>query len=628
LCGFTGFAHDDPRGVVDAQELTRMTRTLVHRGPDDEGFHSAHGVGLGFRRLSIIDPAHGHQPLVLPDQSFALVGNGEIYNYSELAEELRRDGCRLATGSDMEVVLHLFAKEGSACFERLEGMFALAIVDFSNRLSPRVTLARDRMGIKPLYWARHKARLWFASEPKALLASGQFSRSVRGAAMVEYLMRGFVGGSESAWDGIERLEPGTSLEWVSGQVPVLRTWWTPPLTGPSPAPEDGEVLEYLDRAVSQRLVSDVPLGGFLSGGVDSAGVADAMGRAAGRPPELCTVSFREEEFDEAGLARISAERMGALHHVAVQEPDPSAVLDHLPWHFDEPHADPSNLPTWMVCRMAREHVTVALSGDGGDEVFGGYRRYIHELMEQRARRTLGPLASIAGLAGQLHPQFRNPPRWMRGKTFLTHMGMSSAHAAWDSATNMALPAALSLLHPGLGEALAKADPFAHWSAQHHSPDVADPLYRTQYADMRTTLAEQLLVKVDRASMAVGLEVRVPFLDHRMVERFAPMPIVHKIHGGVGKVALRAALNQRLDPRVIAGAKRGFDIPVSAWLRGPLAAPLREHLGGLPPAWFDLSKVKALQDDHLEGRADHGLLLWTLLVFEAWRRRHDCEEIAI
>jgi asparagine synthase (glutamine-hydrolysing) len=628
LCGFTGFVHDDPHREVDAGELTRMTRTLVHRGPDDEGFFRKHGVGLGFRRLSIIDPVHGHQPLVLPDGDFALVGNGEIYNYRELAAELKSDGCRFATGSDMEVVLHLFAKIGNACFERLEGMFALCIVDMRNPLLPRVTLARDRLGIKPLFWARHRDRLWFASEPKALLASDQFQRTLRGPALVEYLMRGFVGGSKSAWAGIERLEPGHFLEWSKGDAPQLKSWWTAPLNGPSPPAQEGEVLEYLDRAVSQRLVSDVPLGGFLSGGVDSAGVADAMWRTGGKPPELCTISFREGEFDEAELARISANRLGAQHHVAIQEPDPEAVVDHLPWYFDEPHADPSNLPTWMVCRTAREHVTVALSGDGGDEVFGGYRRYIHEVMEQRLRRGLGPLRVLAGCAGRLHPSLESPPAWLRGKTFLTHLGMSPARAAWDSAINASFPTALSLLNPHLGEELAQADPYTSWASHYNLPSASCPLYRTQFADMRTTLAEQLLVKVDRASMAVGLEVRVPFLDHRMVERFAPLPVEEKIKGGVGKLALRRALESRLDARVIAGVKRGFDIPVCAWLRGPLASQLTEHLAGLPADWFDLGRVQTLVKEHLDGHRDHGLVLWTLLVFEAWRRRHDCEEIAL
>lgn len=628
MCGFTGFAFDDPRWEVDSQQLARMTRTLAHRGPDDEGFFAASGVGLGFRRLSIIDPAHGHQPLVLPGGSWALVGNGEIYNHAELAEELRRDGCVFSSQSDMEVVLHLFARDGIACLPRLEGMFALAIVDLRDPLLPRVTLVRDRMGIKPLYWARNKARLWFASEPKALLASGEFPRAMRGDALLEYLMRGFVAGRKSAWAGIERLAPGYSLEWVSGREPMIRSWWTPPLGGPTKPAGEGEVLEFLDQAVAQRMMSDVPLGGFLSGGVDSAGVGDSMGRAAGQPPTLCTVSFAEKQYDESELARISAAKIGAIHHVAVQEPDPEVVLDHLPWHFDEPHADPSNLPTWMVCKMAREHVTVALSGDGGDEVFGGYRRYIHESWENRTRRSLGPLRPLARLMGAMHPVLDDPPAWLKGKTFLTHVGMSPAEASWDSTCNFSRAEVLSLLNPRLAKALAPEEPFCAWASLHNQPHTQEALYRTQYADMRTTLAEQLLVKVDRASMSVGLEVRVPFLDHRLVERFAPMPLDEKIKSGEGKVALRRALASRLDERVIAGPKRGFDIPVAAWLRGPLAEHLREHLRGLPADWFDLDRVQLIMEEHLEGRRDHGLLLWTLLVLEAWRRRHDCEEIVL
>lgn len=627
MCGFTGWVHDDPRREVDPVLLRRMTRTLVHRGPDGEGYFEQGGVALGFRRLAIVDLAAGDQPFVSACGRVALVGNGELYNHAGLREELLERGASFRSRSDMEVALQLYLHEGPGMLERLEGMFALAVVDLRTPGQPRTLLARDRLGLKPLYWARRDGALWFASEAKALLASGRFPRRLRGEALVHYLQRGHVGGRHSAWEDIHCLRPGHLIDVAVDEPVVPRAWWSPPDEAPGPRDRKDEVLEHLDRAVEARLMADVPLGGFLSGGVDSAGVADAMARGADGPPRLCTVSFEEEAFDEVELARLTASRLGATHEVAVQRPDPTAALEVLPWHFDEPHADPSDLATWLVSRTARESVTVALSGDGGDEVFGGYRRYLHEVWEARVRGALGPLRGLAGLAGALHPTVHGGPAFLRGKTFLQRVGADPARAAFDSAAVLTRAEVDALLHPSLRQELRGHDAFAAWAVHYAAPRTTCPLFRTQYADLQTTLPDQLLVKVDRASMAVGLEVRVPLLDHRLVERFLGLPLDRKVCGGVGKVALREALGTRLEPRVLSGRKRGFDIPLASWLRGPLRSALRDHLSSLPPRWFDAGAVERLEREHASGRRDHALTLWGLLVLEAWRRRHDCEELA-
>lgn len=607
--------------------LRRMTRSLVHRGPDGEGYFEERGAALGFRRLAIVDVDGGDQPFVSTCGRVALVGNGEIYNHQRLRDELRERGCSFRSGSDMEVALQLYLQEGAGMLGRLEGMFALALVDLRTPGQARTLLARDRLGMKPLYWARRDGALWFASEAKALLASGRFPRRLRGEALVHFLQRGHVGGRHAAWEGVHCLRPGHFIDVAVDEPVVPRAWWTPPMQAPGPRDRSEEVLEDLDRAVQARLMADVPLGGFLSGGVDSAGVADAMARVGGAPPRLCTVSFEDEAFDEVGLARITAERLQAQHEVAVQCPDPTVALEVLPWHFDEPHADPSNLATWLVSRTARQHVTVALSGDGGDEVFGGYRRYLHELWEARVRRALGPLRGLARVAGALHPRVHGGPAILRGKTFLQRVGADPVRAAFDSAAVLTRAEVDTLLHPSLQRELRGQDAFDSWAVHYAAPQTSCPLFRTQYADLMTTLPDQLLVKVDRASMATGLEVRAPLLDHRIVERYLGLPIHRKVHAGVGKVALREALGARLDPRVLGGAKRGFDVPLAAWLRGPLRPALREHLGSLPARWFDSGAVERLEQEHATGRRDHSLALWSLLVLEAWRRRHGCEELA-
>ncbi len=627
MCGLCGFALAEAGGVPDPELLVRMRDTLVHRGPDDGGSFVRGPFALGFRRLSIIDVAGGHQPIFNETGDVCCVMNGEIYNYRELREELRGRGHRFQTGSDAEVIVHLYEEVGEALAERLTGMYAFAVVDLRAG-ARRLLLGRDRLGIKPLYTVEGPRGLAFASEPKALLELGWSPRELRGAALLDYLVLGYTGGEHAAWQGMRRLPPGHVLSWSPGAPARLRRYWDLPTDALRPPARPDEVLELLDRVVAEHLMSEVPLGAFLSGGIDSTAVVTSMARALGAPPLVCSVGFRERSHDELETARATAARLGARHETEVLEADPRLALDVLPWFFDEPHADPSDVPTYLVSRMARAHVTVALSGDGGDETFAGYRRYVHDVAENRLRARIGALGRAAArAAGALYPRLDWAPRALRGRTFLTNVGDDPARAYFRSVSVLERGAAAALLAPELRAALREHDPFEAFRERYERPRVDDPLYRAQYADFHGYLPDQILAKADRASMAVSLEVRVPLLDHRFVERFAPLPAREKVRGGRGKHAFREALRGRVPDAVLDGEKRGFDTPLRTWIRGPLAGAVEEAVEGLPADWLDRAALRALFAAHRAGRRDHGRTLWGLLVLERWRRRHGVRGVA-
>ena len=630
MCGFTGIV--GPPGLLASAELSSllssMARTLDHRGPDDEMIELFDEGGLAFRRLSIIDLDGGRQPFVKEGGRLLTCTNGELYNFTELRRELQADGERFESRSDCEVVPGLWQRFGSALPERLVGMFAFCVID---RRGPatRVCLGRDRLGIKPLYWALVGGCLIFGSEPKALLASGRLERRLRPEALLDYLVQGYVGGEESAWAGVHRLPPGTTLEWTVGDAaPVLRRYWDLPLELREEAETADEVLEWVDRVVSDRLVADVPLGAFLSGGVDSNAVVDSMVRARGAGVEACSVGFTERSHDELPIAKAMASRLGLVHHTEVLTADPAKAGDRLPWLFDEPHADPSNLPTLLVSRMAREHVTVALSGDGGDETFAGYRRYVHDRAENQLRQAVGAGGrKLAAGLGAIYPKLDWAPRFLRGKTFLTNLGDDPARAYYRSVTQADRAASLALLAPDVAEHLNEYDPFHAFERHYLRPQTEDPLYRAQYADFHTYLPDQILTKVDRASMGVSLEVRVPLLDHRFVERFAPLRPERKIQAGRGKRAFREALRRRLPGDVLDGSKRGFGTPLAAWFRGPLAAAAESAIEELPSDWFNREALRTQWKEHRSGARDHGRLLWTLWTLHRWRACHSVSGLA-
>ena len=621
MCGICGLALDDPRSAPDEDVLGRMTDTLAHRGPDDRTLFVSGRFGLGFRRLSIIDPEGGRQPLFNEERDVVCVMNGEIYNFRELRAELEANGHAFRTGSDAEVLVHLYEEHGEELVDRLVGMYAFALLDLRAG-DGKLVLARDRLGIKPLFWARTERGLVFGSEPKALLEACWTARELRPEALLDYLVQGYVGGPRSAWTGIQRLAPSAVLTWEPGREPIVRRTWDLPSDGPREPAAAGEILHWLDRAVADRLISDVPLGAFLSGGVDSTAVVTSMRLASEEPPVVCSVGFHERSHDELELARRTAERLGAVHHTRVLAADPALATDVLPWFYDEPLADPSTVPTYLVSRTAREHVTVALSGDGGDETFAGYRRYVHDVAENRLRRSIGAAGrSLARAAGRVYPRLTWAPRFLRGRTFLSNVGDDPARAYWRSVTRMERGEALALLSGDLAGRLADHDPFDAFAEHYARPRLDDPLYRAQYADFHTYLPDQILAKVDRASMAVSLEVRVPILDHRLVGRFVHLPAHDKVRAGRGKHAFREALRARVPAEVLDGPKRGFDTPLARWIRGPLRAAAADAIENLPGDWFRTDRLRRLLDEHVGGGRDHGRLLWSLLVLEHWRRRH-------
>lgn len=637
MCGFTGIALSDPRAQVDLALLRRMTRTLEHRGPDDEGLHQMGGVGLGFRRLSIIDLSGGHQPILNETGDIAVVCNGEIYNFEELRAKLLSRGHTFRTGSDVETLVHLYEDVGADLARELVGMFAFCVLDTRIPGKPKILLGRDRLGIKPLYWAMTSAGLIFGSEPKALLASGLLPRNMRAEALLDYLVQGYVSGEDAAWEGMSRLPQAATLSWSPGTAPKIVSYWDLPLDALREPAGEEEILEWVDRVVRDHLVSDVPLGAFLSGGIDSSAVIDAMARARGAKGRAarsldgglvaCSVGFKEKEFDELTRARATAARLGATHHTQVLEPDPSIAVDVLPWFYDEPMADPSTVPTYLVSKMAREHVTVALSGDGGDEVFAGYRRYVFDVAENKTRALVGPAGRrTLAFVGRHYPKLDWAPRFLRAKHTLMNFGADPARAYWNSVTQIPLSEVHSVLAPELAAALRLHDPFHAFRTLYERPRIDDPLYRAQYADVHGFLPDQILVKSDRAAMATSLEVRPPFLDHRFVERFIHLPASEKVRSGRGKHAFREALRSRLPSDILDGRKMGFDTPLRAWLKGPLAKTVADAIETLPEKWFSRAVLRERLAEHKSGAFDRSALLWSLLVLEHWRRRHDVRDV--
>lgn len=630
MCGFAGIVLDDPRARVDEELLRRMARALEHRGPDDEQCWIDGSAGLAFRRLSIIDAAGGRQPLLSEDGSCALVANGEIYNHHELRARLSTLGHRFATGSDIETLLHGIEERGPSFVEEAVGMWASAFVD---RRGPaiRLYLSRDRLGLKPLYYARLPDGWAFASEPKALLVHPRVGRSVRAESLLEYFMQGWTGGPRSIWDGIRRLPPGHVAR-VEGARIELRRFWDAPRDGLREPASSEEILGAIDMVVADHLESDVPLGAFLSGGIDSNAVCDSMARARARGDGsarslreglvLCTVAFDDPRSDESALARRAAQRLAATHHVRTLAPDPAQLDGDLPWYFDEPLADNSTLPTLLVSRMAREHVTVALSGDGGDEVFAGYRRQVWDVREHQLRRILGrPGCALAGALGRAWPKADWLPRPLRAQSLLRDLGRDPAAAYYASTTQMSRAQALSLLKDEIAAELLRHDPLEAWREHYDRPRDVDPLHRAQYADLHTFLPDRILAKADRASMGASLEARPPLLDHRFVERFIHLPAKEKVRRGRGKHALREALRGRLPDEILDGAKRGFSIPAADWLRGPLAERTTRAIDDLSRDWIDGSRARGLQAAHQRGVVDATAQLWSLVVLDAWRKRH-------
>ena len=624
MCGITGIVYTDPTHPVDRDIVRRMTDRLTHRGPDADGYHFGDGVALGHRRLSIIDLSAGDQPIYNEDRSRAVVFNGEIYNFRELRSALASSGHQFRTASDTETIVHAWEQHGDDFVPQLRGMFALALWD---RRARRLLLARDRLGKKPLYYVHDRERLVFASELKALIADPTVKRAVDTRAIDDYLSFGAVPAPRTIYDGIAQVPPGHYLVWENGGV-RLTEYWDLPL-GPARDRGEDECLEelshLLDEAVRLRMISDVPLGAFLSGGVDSSAVVMSMARASTQRVVTTSVGFRESGFNEAPYARQVAESFHTDHQEIVVEASASEILPTLAWHLDEPFADSSALPTYYLSRAARQRVTVALSGDGGDEIFGGYAwRYGLNLFEHRVRRRL-PAWLRSGVLGPLStvwPKADRLPRALRWKFFLRNMSLSSEQAYFHDMSWFTPADKRRLLTGDFRSTLGGHDPFAAFAQQFDRARGLDHLTRITYVDLKTYLSNDILVKVDRMAMANSLEVRSPLLDHKLVEFAARLPARLKFRGTTSKYLLKRHLARTLPPSLVHRRKQGFTIPVGQWLRSELREIAHDLLlseRARRRGYFEVQAIRNLWDSHQAGRRDHAHRLWALMMLELWQR---------
>jgi asparagine synthase (glutamine-hydrolysing) len=635
MCGIVGiFDSREPRPVNRAL-LGRMNGALAHRGPDGEGLHVGPGIGLGQRRLAIIDLAGGRQPIYNEDGTIAVVFNGEIYNFQEVAAELRAKGHRFATQSDTEVIVHGWEEWGPACVEHLRGMFTIALWD-----GPRETLflARDRLGKKPLYTTLlPDGRLLFASELKALLLEPMVRRELDPTAVEDYFALGYVPDPKSIYRAVRKLPPAHRLVWRRGTPePAPEPYWDVSFASPRPVAEADAIarLEHeLAQSVRLRLISEVPLGAFLSGGVDSSSVVATMAGLKADPVDTCSIGFANRAYDESAYAETVARRYGTRHHVREVDIDDFELIDRLAHVYDEPFADSSAIPTYRVCQVARERVTVALSGDGGDEVFAGYARYRWAMGEARARRLVpGPLrAPLFGLAARLAPGARWLPRPLRLAPTLATLARDPVDAYVASIATLPRELRNGLLtHAFLAElqGYEASDLIRRTMA---AAPAEDDLARLQYVDLKTYLPGDILVKVDRASMAHSLEVRVPFLDHVLVEWAATLPADLKLRGREGKVLLKRAMEPKLPRELLYRRKMGFAVPLAAWFRGPLGDRIRAIVTGprlAETGVFEPRALARLLDEHQSGSADRSAALWSVMMFESFLRRvHDASPAA-
>ena len=629
MCGLAGLFRLHDKAPIDEALLHRMTTVLAHRGPDGAGFHREPGLGLGHRRLAIIDRAGGRQPIYNEDESVVIVYNGEIYNYKDLAQELETLGHRFRTATDTEVIVHAWEQWGEDCVARLRGMFAFALWD---RNAETLFLARDRLGIKPLFYSLlGEGSLVFASELKALLCHPGLRPTLDLTALDDYLAYGYVPDPKSIFQGVAKLEPGHSLLIRRGHaLGQSRCYWQPKFEKTDNLTEAQaceELLARLDEAVSLRLMSEVPLGAFLSGGVDSSAVVASMSRSAQQSVNTCSIGFDQAEHDETGYAQEVARRYDTNHHQRRVSAEAFDVIEKLTAIYDEPFADSSAIPTYRLSALAREKVTVALSGDGGDEVFAGYRRHRFQVKEEQVRDLL-PQAlrqPVFGTLGEVYPKLDWAPRPLRAKATLQNLGQDYAEGYFQSVSIFPKGLRETLRSPALTRALGGYRASDHLRRHLEAAPSERPLDRILYADLKTYLPGDILTKVDRASMAHGLEVRVPFLDHHLVEWAAGLPDHLRLQRGQGKYILKKAMEPRLPQSLLYRSKMGFSIPLRDWLRGPLKGVLEASLieGRLAESGlFDQAKIGKLLKSHGQGKADHGPALWALFRLGDFLDHHE------
>ena len=669
MCGITGFIHFSSVSTVDStlstlansstaeiadqKLLAQMNQAQFHRGPDEGGEYIDEHVALGHRRLSIIDLSSGQQPMISDDSDYVLIFNGEVYNFKETRVELEALGHRFHSHSDTEVILHAYMQWGEACVDKFQGMFTFALWHKSKQ---HLFIARDRLGIKPLFYAMIDGTLYFASELKSITLVPGLSKKIDVKAIEQYFALGYAAEPHTIYKEVAKLPPGHTLSLTVGDTaPTVKQYWDVSYAQQIDMAEEDYLIEMVDQfktAVDSHMNADVPLGAFLSGGVDSSAIVamvsqlssekandqlnsetvnsrldSASQSEANKPVTTCSIGFDVKDYNETDFARMVAKDYQTDHHEQIVASDDFELVDLLAGLYDEPYADSSAMPTYRVCQLAREKVTVCLSGDGADELLAGYRRYGLMMNEEKVRSIL-PYAirkPVFGALGKLYPKLDWAPQFLRAKTTFQSLAMDTAEGYFHGVSLLNNAQRKALFSDELYEELKGYTALEVFRDHQANFDGNDPLSLIQYLDIKTYLVGDILTKVDRASMAHSLEVRVPFLDHKFVEWSAKVPTALKIKNGCGKYILKKAMEPHLPHDVLYRKKMGFRVPLSDWFRGPLKQKLREELlseqmrnSGL----FNMNTIETWLDDHQSGRKEYSAPLWTLLMFASFYKQAE------
>ncbi|QBI04192.1 XrtA/PEP-CTERM system amidotransferase [Pseudoduganella albidiflava] len=627
MCGIVGILDTRGRRDIDEALLRRMNDTQFHRGPDEGDIYREPGVGFGHRRLSVIDLSLGQQPLGNEDGSVMVCYNGEIYNYRELTAELKALGHVFKTNSDTEVIVHAWEEWGEACVERFRGMFAFGLWDRNQQL---MFLARDHMGVKPMFYTMLPDGLFaFSSELKALRSLPGLPREIDPRAVEDYFAYGYVPEPKTIYKGAFKLSPGYRLvQKVGAPLATPQRWWDVPFKlhhAMTESDAQGELVERLRDAVRSQLVAEVPLGAFLSGGVDSSAVVAMMAGLNNAPVNTCSIGFRDRAFDESAYAAQVAQQYRTDHHVQTVDTDDFGLLDTLSDLYDEPYADSSAIPTYRVCQLARQRVTVALSGDGGDENLAGYRRYRYTMAEEQVRGRI-PSAlrrPLFGTLGRYYPKADWAPRVFRAKSTFESLSRDLVEGYFHGVSIMTDAMRSQLFSDTFRAGLQGYRAIDVMRGHANNSPTDDPLSLIQYLDMKTYLPGDILTKVDRASMAHALEVRVPLLDHQLVEWISGLPPEMKLKGSEGKYIFKKSMEKYLPHDILYRRKQGFAVPLAAWFRGPLRERVRTSLLGpnlAATGMFNAAFLAEMVEHHQSGRRDYSAPIWTLLMFEAFLKK--------
>ena len=632
MCGIVGIFDLGEERSIDRELLHKMNETQFHRGPDAGGLHVGAGIGLGHRRLSIIDLSSGKQPMENEDGSVIVTFNGEIYNFPDLSDELKAAGHTFKTHSDTEVIVHAWEEWGEKCVDRFRGMFAFAIWDENKKA---LFLARDRLGKKPLHYTLlDNGQVIFASELKALYAHPALNRTLDPCAIEEYFALGYIADPRTIYKGIFKLPPAHTLYLKRGrrELPEPEEYWDFPFHTGNEQSESQVAEELVDRfreSVSIRMMSEVPLGAFLSGGVDSSAVVAMMSQLSEKPVNTCSISFTSPKFNEAEFAKMVADRYHTNHFVETVDPNDFSLVDKLANIYDEPYADSSAIPTYRVCELARKKVTVALSGDGADEYFSGYRRHRWHMNEEKVRNFLpyairGPLF---GLLGKIYPKLDWAPKFLRAKTTFQAIGRDSVSAYLHTVSILSDDMRNKLFSNEFKRSLQGYNALEVFRRHASKAPSKQPLSLIQYLDLKTYLVGDIHTKVDRASMANSLEVRAPLLDHELVEWVSGLDPKLKLHGQQSKYILKKSMEPYLPNDVLYRNKMGFSVPLAEWFRGPLKLRVKESLLGdsmQQCGIFNMDYVRHLVTQHQSGLRDYSAAIWTLLMFDAFQRQVNAD----